>query len=95
MGVGLPSTPLPSGWMDSLGPMAFEVQPLDYIPPPSMERRRENILCSPVDLILERLFPSTPVAASMALMVVPSARMPMMGRQHHRGVGGRALWGPV
>jgi hypothetical protein len=33
------------------------------------------MLCSPVDGVMGRLFPSTP-HASMALMVMPSARMP-------------------
>ena len=71
----VPSTPVPSVWTDPLGPTASEVQPSDYIPPPSIVRREENISCSPGDLILGRRFPSMPVSASMALMVVPSARM--------------------
>jgi hypothetical protein len=72
----VPSTPLPSGRMDSLGPTASVVQPSDYIPPPLLKWREENIWCSPVDWRWGRLFPSTPVSASMALMVVPSTRMP-------------------
>jgi hypothetical protein len=31
---GVPSTPVPRIQVDSLGPMAFEVYPSDYIPPP-------------------------------------------------------------
>ena len=71
----VPSTLVPSGWTDLLGPTASEGQPSDYIPPPSIVRREENISCSPGDLILGRRFPSTPVSTSMALMVVSSARM--------------------
>jgi hypothetical protein len=71
----VPSTLVPSGWTDPLGPTASEGQPSDCIPPPSIVRREENISCSPSDLILGRRFPSTTVSASMALMVVPSARM--------------------
>ena len=71
----VPSTLVPSGWTDPLGPTASEGQPSDYIPPPSIVRREENISCSPGDLILGRRFSSTPVSASMALTVMPSARM--------------------
>jgi hypothetical protein len=35
---GVPSTPLPSGQVDSLGPTASESEPSDYIPPPSRGR---------------------------------------------------------
>jgi hypothetical protein len=45
----VPSTPLLSGRMDSLGPMASVVQPLDYIPPLLLKWREENFWCSPVD----------------------------------------------
>ena len=53
----VPSTLVPSGCGDALVPTASEVQPSDYIPPPSIVRREENISCSPGDLILGRRFP--------------------------------------
>jgi hypothetical protein len=89
--VGVPSTPLPSGRsrMDVLGPMALKVQPSVYIPPPLNARREENISCSPVDVTMGRLFPSTPVGAPMALMVVPSARMPAQVGAATPSKGGR------
>jgi hypothetical protein len=76
---GGPSTPMPSGQsrMDSLGLTASKVQPSVYIPPPSNARREENISCSPIDVTMGRLFPSMPVGALMALMVMPSAQMPV------------------
>ncbi len=88
---GVPSTPLPScrSRMDSLGPTASKVQPSVYIPPPSNARWEENISCSPVDVTMGRLFPSTPVGAPMALMVVPSARMPAQDGTAMPSKGGR------
>jgi hypothetical protein len=44
-------------------------------PPPWSRRWEENMSCSPVDVVMGRLFPLSP-RASMALMVMPSARMP-------------------
>ncbi len=75
--------------MDLLGPTASKVQPSVYIPPPLNARREENILCSPVDVMMGRLFPSTPVGAPMALMVVPSARMPAQDGMATPSKGGR------
>ncbi len=87
----VPSTPLPSGRsrMDLLGPTASKVQPSVYIPPPSNARQEENISCSPIDVTMRRLFPSSPVGAPMALMVVPSARMPAQDGTATPSKGGR------
>ena len=87
----VPSTLVPSGWTDPLGPTASEGQPADYIPPPSIVRREENISCSPGDLILGRRFPSTPVSTSMALMVVSSARMHAQDGTATPSKGGRKV----
>ena len=46
------------------------------------------MLCSPVDGVMGRLFPSTP-RALMALMVVPSARMPVQDGTATPSKGGR------
>ena len=85
----VPSTLVPSGWTDPLGPTASEVQPSDNIPPPSIVRQEENISCSPGDLTLGRLFSLTPVSASMALMVVQSARMQAQDGTATPSKGGR------
>jgi hypothetical protein len=85
---GVPSTPLPSGQIDSLGPTALVVQPSDYIPPPWSRRWEENIWCSPVDVVMGRLFPLMPCAL-IALMVVPSARIPEQDGTLMPSKGGR------
>jgi hypothetical protein len=46
------------------------------------------MLCSPVDGVMGRLFPSTP-RALMALMVVPSVRMPAQDGMATPSKGGR------
>jgi hypothetical protein len=72
----------------SLVPTASEELSSDNIPLPWWWRWEENMSCSPVDVVTGRLFPSM-LCVSMALMVMPSMRVPAQDGTATPSKGGR------